>query len=142
MDVAERLVERWQCDDVRRRVPALDVGARALPDHAGGDPEPLGQRAVGASVAFAEHDEPARPVAEPTESLDEECEPLPFKAAAGEQDDPRVRRRPDALEDTCAVARAVVWMEALEVDTVVHHAQAGRWHTVQPLDLVQATTRD
>src|SRR5262249_35155009 len=68
--------------------------------------------------------------------------PLALEAGADEEERPRALADAERGARDRTVARAVVGMEALEVDTVVDHREVGGRRAVEPRDLVPALPRD
>src|SRR5262245_32960485 len=76
------------------------------------------------------------------EPLQQRTEPLALEAGPDEQDHPGVRRQSEGIARRPPEAPAIVRMEALEIDAVVHEAHPFRWRTVEPLDLRLAPAGD
>src|SRR6266481_1998984 len=142
MHVAERLVAGGQRDHVGRRVEALDLRHGPGPDHAVVEAEPGGEAAMARDVALAGHDQTTARIGQPREALEQRTQPLALEARSDEEHRPRLLRDTEALARALAVSRAVVGMEALEVDPVIDERDRRGRGAVQPLDLGLALPRD
>src|SRR3989442_13342672 len=91
MDVAEGLVPARQNDDVRRGVPALDVGPRTEPRDATVHAEADGAVPERPDGALPDDDEAARAGREDRERVDRRGEPPALASAPDEEGGPRVR---------------------------------------------------
>src|SRR5438309_774811 len=142
MDVAERLVPARKHHDVRAGIPALWIGPGAEPDRPLADAQPRSERPVFTSVALAEDDETAAAIGERRERLYGGREALAREPAAHEEDGERARGDAGLAPRGLPVPRAILGMEALEVDTVVDDGDPARRHGVQRADQTRGRALD
>src|SRR5260370_30706601 len=101
-----------------------------------------GREALAGVVFLTGYYEPTTRIGQAREALEQRPQPLALEARSHEEHRPRLLRDAERLARALAVSRAVVGMEALEVDAVVDERHARRRGAVQPLDLGLALPRD